>query len=777
MGQAAPVGHPPAYTGFVYARSIVEARIELAAKKLGFRPEYHSVAEVDDFAVRLERRHQDAFAAARMAKQAADISRGSKIEQQTLLKLLSNAGRLNAEETRWMQNERALVMCDAEYFLTRYYFILNVENVLQHFSFAPRPAQRILFNCFARLEEMGVAIEILLAKARQLGMTTLVEGLMLLKILFAPGVNAVAASADSSKTREMVRKILTAYDKLPFWLRPVYTRRVESDQGFMYFGDGGISFQHGEQTNPIAMGSTLISYHLSEVSSYPNAYDLIDVGLMKAVHPSPRVLGVLESTCKGNTGWWHDSYWQSKAKWSKGDARLMALFLPFYTAIGMYPNPTEEIGHPIPRDWRPAKETRQMISESETYVQSNEVLAKVLMQDGRQWKMPRSQSHFWEWNFFSAREKGTEKDWYAEMPHTDRVAFQSSYDSVFGKDIIAEADSRRTTKYHVYQVIGQSIEDRFDPDSEDIDNTEKIIPVTYTSRRGVKYSWELVPVKWAEPFNELEDLGDDDSHYGKLFVYLDPEIGYDYSIGVRTSVGISSDPTVIAVSRRGRNEQEPDIQAAEFRDIDVSHVEAYAWGMAIAAYYSKYMKPEFGMTRFREPYVAIEQVKSVGDTCQLQMRKMGYSRFHKMTRYDSRPEDMRKHKAHKVGWYSFGWSTPLLNDGFVTYVKNDWYKVNSPYTLYEMDHWEVHTKGEDGKVKFEASEDTTAYGLSANALAAFCPNDLRSLAERTLKRRMDFSGQRKKPVLDLNPTKTGYTIPLSELPVNSKYAKVLTLDR
>jgi hypothetical protein len=761
----------------MYAPSIVQARLELASKKLGFRPEYHTPAEVDDFAVRLERRHQDCFAAARMAAQSSDSSRASKINQQTLLKLISNAGRLNSEETRWMQNERALVMCDAEYFLTRYYFILSVENILQHFAFAPRPAQRILFNCFAQLEEMGVAIEILLAKARQLGMTTLVEGLLLLKILFAPGVNAVAASADSGKTREMVRKILTAYDKLPFWLRPVYTRRVESDQGFMYFGDGGVTFQHGEQVNPIAMGSTLISYHISELSSFPDAHALIDVGLMKAVHPNPRVLGVLESTCKGNTGWWHDSYWESKSKWSKGQARLMALFLPFYTAIGMYPNPTEEIAHPIPRHWRPTHDTSRMVAESEEYVRSNDVLSKVLMQDGKPWKMPRSQAHYWEWNFLSAREKGEEKDWFAEMPHTDKVAFQSSYDSVFGKDVIAEADSRRTTKYHVYQIIGQSIEDRHEPDKGDVDGSEAIIPVSYTSRRNTKYSWELIPVSWVEPFSELDDLRDEDSHMGKLFVYLEPEMGYDYSIGIRTSVGISSDPTVIAVNRRGRHEQEPDVQAAEFRDIEVSHVEAYAWGMAIAAYYGKFMKPEFGMSRFREPYVAIEQVTSVGDTTQLQMRKMGYSRFHKMTRYDSKPEDMRKSKAHKIGWYSFGWSTPLINDGFVTYVKNGWYQVNSPYTLYEMDHWEVHSKGDDGKVKFEAGEDTTAYGLSANALAAFCPNDLRSLADRTMKRRMDVGGRPHRPVLDLTPTGAGHTIPLSDMPVIPKHAKILTLRR
>ena len=756
----------------MYSRLIVEQRLELATKKLGFRPEYHSPEEVDDFAARLERRHQDAYGAARAAAQAGDSSRASKVHQTTLLKLLAGAApRLNADETRWMQNERALVMCDAEYFLTRYYQILNTENVAQRFSFAPRPAQRIAFDCFASLEDMGVAIEILLAKARQLGMTTLIEGLMLLKILFATSVNAVAASADESKTREMVRKILTAYDKLPWWLRPVYTRRVESNQGFMYFGDGGITFQHGEQTTPIAMGSTVIAYHLSEVSSYSNAGQMIDVGLHKAVHPSPRVLGVLESTCKGNSGWWHDTYWNSKKNWKLGSCRMMALFLPFYTAIGMYPNPTEKIGHPVPKGWRPADETSRMVRESEEYVKSNDVLAKVLMQDGRQWKMAREQAWYWEWNFLAAREKGAEKDWYAEMPHTDRVAFQSSYDNVFGKEIIAEINSARASQddYDTFGLIGQSIESRHEPDPSEMlaDAAGKLlprIPIKYTSRRGTTYSWEAIPLEWREQFEELEDLREDDSHMGKLFVYEHPKPGYDYSIGVRTSVGIGSDPTAVAVCRRGRTEQEPDVQAAEFRDLNVSHVEAYAWVMAIAAYYGKFMTPEHGMLRYREPYVAIEQVKSVGDTCQLQMRKMGYSRFHRMTRYDSMPEKMRKKDAHKQGWYSFGWAAPLLNDGFVTYVLNGWYKVNSPYTLWEMDHWEIHTTGSDGKVKFEAAEDSTSYGLSANALAAFCPNDLRPMAQRTLKRFISFSGLERKPELDVAPTLRGHTIPLHAIP-------------
>ena len=140
-------------------------------------------------------------------------------------------------------------------------------------------------------------------------MTTLIEGLILLKVLMGYGVNGVVASADRIKTREMVKMIFMAYDMLPWWIGPNTSRRIESDQGMVVFAgtNAGISFQHGNQTNPIAMGSTPIAYHLSEVSSYPDAEDLIEVGLFKAVHPSPRVFGIQESTCKGDTGYWYDS--------------------------------------------------------------------------------------------------------------------------------------------------------------------------------------------------------------------------------------------------------------------------------------------------------------------------------------------------------------------------------------------------------------------------------------------------------------------------------------
>ena len=751
------------YNGAMYAPSIVAQRIELAEDLLGFKLERHSPEEMDTFEARLQQKYEDAYVAA--ARAAQGVKEPVQAFQTVLTRQLCNPEdpRLTRDEVRWMQNERALVMCDASYFLTRYYRILYDNGVVGRFTF--RAAQEIFFNAIGSMEERHIAIEILLAKARQLGMTTIVAGLLLLKSMFSHGTASVTASADGEKTREMGQKLFMAYDKLPWWMRTPYTKRSEGEKGYLKWGsiDAGIIFQHGEQTNPIAMGTTVTGYHLSEVSNYGDrAKQLIDLGLFKAVHPSPRIFGVLESTCKGDTGWWHAKYCHAKANWESGGSRLLALFLPFYLASDMYPNDTERRAHPLPADWKPNLETRKMIAESEMYVQSSQVLSQVLSKGGKPWKMHPDQAYYWEWNYLEAASDGDEKLWLQEMPHTDKAAFQGSYDNVFGKQVIAEAFSQRETQYHVFSVIGQSIESRHEPDPEDLDYGTKEypqvrVPVKWMSRRGEEFRWELVPVSWREPFVELSDIRvDQETHMGNFFVYFPPEPGYDYSIGVDTSNGIGSDGTVIAVSRRARNEQEQDIQVAEFRDNRVSHVEAFAWGAAIGAYYSRYMNTDWGWNKpFRNPYFSIEQVAAVGDTCQLQMRKMGFGRFHKMVRYDSKPSKQRKQDAHKEGWYTFGWSRPILTDTFVILVQNHWYKINSPYTIWEADHWEVHYT-DSGKNRFEHSEESTDDGLFANALAAFCPNDLKSLANRTAKQFRGDVGN-SAPKLDMGATNSSMT--------------------
>ncbi len=751
----------------MYARPIVESRIELTEKELGFKLEYHTPSEIDLFEERLESKYTDAYAAARRAAQGSKTD-GGRAYQISLIKALANPEdpKLSSDEIRWMKNERALCICDAEYFLTSYYWIKTPTKVIR-FEF--RAGQRIYYNVIQAMQLAGAPIEIIMAKARQLGISTVTEGLMLHSVNYGYGVNAVVASADPQKTGKMAHMTLDAYDALSWWNKIPYSRKVESQNGMLELkaSRSVLSFQHGSQTSGISRGDTVLKYHLSECASYTNAVEQIEAALWKCVHPDPAVLGVLESSAEGKEGWFYDNYWVNKIRRQQGrPSRLLALFLPFTVADDQYPNPTWIRTNPIPSDWQPDKETHSMMKRATDYVRTNPVLEKVL---GANWKCKREQAWYWECHFLEARAKGTQKLWFQEMPVSDEEAFQSKYESVFGKETIAELDTRRERSYQVFGIIGQSIEDRFEPAQEDLEPEDprdpeagRIIQVRYLNRlKDLSYKWELQPLLWKEPFNALDNIrSDDDQHMGKFFVYEEPKIGYDYSIGMRTGNGIGIGQSVVAVAQRGRHAQEQDIQAAEWRSDEVSHIEAWAWCLAIAAYYSRFMgRDEYGdqIGVKREPYLAIEQLQQAGDTAQFQMKKMGYRRFHKMIRYDG--ASVSKAGSNRIGWYSSGWSTPMYTDSFVVLVRNGWYKINSPYTIWEADHWEQRETA-SGKAKYEHAEGTTDTGLLANAMAAFCVNDLKPMAERTLKQRFDGPGG-VKPRLDLTPTVLGTSFPIS----------------
>lgn len=739
----------------MYSDQIIGERLELASAELGWPLEVHSTSEVDLFNEGLEWRYAKEYETAWAASSMAKPDLAPRVFQQTLRDLLCNPAKpkLTMEEVRWMTNEQYLCMCSATYWMTRYYWIKNIRNEFQRFTF--RPAQQVYLNIVSKLEEKKIAIEILFDKARQLGLSTETEGFIGHLSFFRYGTNATIASYDQAKTAEMSKMLFLAYDMMPWWMRPVYTRRVESDRGMLQFGGqrSGVSFQHGKQTSGISQGTTPTVYHLSEVAYYPDPLALIEVGLFKAVHPSPKVFGVLESTAAGDVGWWPDKYWFYKKHWPA--CRMYAVFLPWFLGTDLYPNPTFLQQNPMPSSWEMIPETSEMIARAEQYVDSNSLLKDVL---GGEWMLSKEQAWWWQTLYLEARDGGKERTFFQEYPTDDQESFQGSYDNVFGRETIATAYSEREKNYEVYGIIGQSIEEKNEPEGDEIDFSKKRIALKYENKRETTYSWELVPLRWKENWEELSDIREAEIPNGLFMVFKGPEKGYDYSIGVDTSTGIGDESTVISVSRRAKNDGEPDIQVAEFRSNLISHVEAYPYVMAIAAYYSKYMAET---TSFKEPYVSIEQVAAVGDTVYKDMMKLGYTRFHRMVRYDTKPKDLKKSKSKKMGWFTFGWSRPILTDNFVVAVQNGWYVINSPWTLWECQHWEVHLT-QMGKQKNVHSENSTDDGIFANALAFFCPNDLKSLTERTKKKYMKGNEVGLKPLVDLG-SYSGMTVSQGEM--------------
>jgi hypothetical protein len=698
----------------MYSPQRICERIHEAEREFSVTLEYHTIAEVDAFEDHLVQRSMYVY------------------DGQGRIEGTQN---LTEFERDWMLNEQLLCMCDAMYSLTRYCYVKNEQNVIERFNM--RVPQRILYDIICDLDSNLSSIEIMILKARQLGVSTLVELLIAHRIIFGYGVNATIFSADQTKTGLMAGMLFLVYDMMPVWLKPRATRRVESDRGMLQFGGSrtGVQFQHGSQKTGISRGTTPTIYHGSEIASIANAEHLIDASLLKAVHASPNVFGFLESTGEGDKGWFPDTWRHAKLHWKEGRARLCPLFLPWFCGVDIYPTPTWLHMRPVPPEWRPNSDTRKHVAKAELFVRSQPLLEKYLIEEQKRrneftppfWRMPWYQQWFWEVEHEQAKERGYEGLFLQEMAGDDEEALQRSSESIFGHEAIQVLDAARKRDYFVYGISGQSIESVHEPPSEDIDYSEPREIVRFTNPRAETYRWEFIPLR---PDLALRENDPDDAN-GKLFVFHPPRPRVSYAIGVDTSTGIGSDQTVINVWTVADGGA-PDVQCAEFSSRYVNHVEAFAFVMCIAAYYKRFMIP--GETRWKEPYLAIEQVQAVGDTCQHQLKKMGYSNFHRMTRYDGKR--VSKANAIKQGWYTFGWSRPILTGNFVNAVKNNWAVINSPWLLNEMKSFESHVT-KTGRRKMEHEDGANDDRIFAAAMAIFCPHDMDALVERSAKRMIE----------------------------------------
>lgn len=723
----------------MYAQTIVNERLYAAKQELGWSPDYHSVEEIVLFNKQTDRLY------------TFDGS-GNKV---------FDWSGLTNDEKHFIINEQVLMMCDAAYGLTRYMFVKREDGVLGRFTF--RIPQKIMFEIISELEDKRSSIEIILLKSRQLGMSTLVELLLCQRVPFMRGINAVIASSSRPQSNKMSKMLFRAFDLLPEWMKPKVTRRVESDQGMLEFGaiDSGISIQHGNQVTGIARGDTPQVYHLSEVAGFTDPVNQIEASIFRAVHASTNVFGVLESTAEGDTGWWSEKWKDAKDKYPKGRSRLCPKFLPWFCGTDLYPNQAWLRKFPVPGGFRPNKDTQQHVARAELYAQTEPSLRLHLGTPdlwGKQIQMPIEQQWFWEFGHEEAKRTGTVSKWYQEMCGDDVEAFQHSYESVFGRDVIEIVDQQRERKYEVFGIVGECVEEKFEPDPEEIDYDRDRIPISFKSHKGEVYRWEMVPLKYGHGWTMTDEEEQDIDPNNKLFIFNHPEPGVDYSLGIDTSNGIGSDYTCMSMLARGGKDV-PDRQVAEFRSQYVSHVEAYAFALCFAAHYSRHMVET---TRYREPYVSVEQIAAVGDTCQFQMKRMGYSRFHTFVRFDGKT--VRKSQAKRQGWYTNSWSRPFITDNFVVAVQNGWCIINSPWTIEEMKHWEVHyTAG--GKQKKEHAAEYTDDGIFSNGMAYFCPNDLNLLADRS-KRRFSPIDFTQLPPLDIRPY--GTTVNSGQVVVSDK---------
>ena len=189
----------------MYSDRVVAETIRSFARKNGWEPQFHSVAECD-FMVEEINKYTN-IEKSKTGSRSYVFWKDDKAPSKATVKKIK----------RWVANERFLCFASAEYFVTRYAHIRAANTQIIHFDM--RLSQRILLAYLAECDDLQIAIQLFVLKARQLGISTFVAQLFLQRILYVANTYAVMASVQVPQTQKLKNMIDTCQEKLPTWLR------------------------------------------------------------------------------------------------------------------------------------------------------------------------------------------------------------------------------------------------------------------------------------------------------------------------------------------------------------------------------------------------------------------------------------------------------------------------------------------------------------------------------------------------------------------------------
>jgi hypothetical protein len=642
----------------LYSERIILNNLDQFAAENGWMPVHHSFDEVRDFTERVK-----------SLVILDSNSKGSWIKE-----VRPMTERLRKEIYRWMENEQVLCALDYNYWRDNYAYVIDEGGQVSKFK--NRKSQDVFDSVVADLEEQQAGIQILTLKARQVGITTLVALMFIHRMMFIPNLLAVMASVQKEKSDEIKIKLDTAYNECPWWLIPVKTPKNS-------FANGSrLSIESGMQPKGIAQGKTPNCIHISEIGLIPNPHNVIEEGLLPAVHSNKNLFMVFEGTGSGNVGWFPDFWRNSKKSWP--NSRMRPIFISWPLATDLYPQTDWIRTHPVPPGFyeRRLDATKVHIKKCESYIRNTDYLSKVV---GANYRVPLEQQWYWQCEFIEAKERHSLQQHAARLPADDFEALTGVHDSVFDEEVIFDLEDQiyeikttgpniiktRRNPFQAYAIIGHSIGEEFYPDEGLIDKYMDIIPLVWRSNRDERYDWELVPLLYID--EEVEAYTMD-----KLLVFQPPQGRAIYSCGVDTAHGLGKEDEdrFCASMTNVASGSGCDIQCAELTSNKFSPAQAVPFLAAMATWYGKKSRDPRGVK------FSIEQIEGPGDTCQNQLKIMGFNYHHTPGRLDGKK--IKDENRHREGWYSNRTTVPILMDRFVEAVNGGWYVPQSKWLIEEL---------------------------------------------------------------------------------------------
>ena len=171
-------------------------------------------------------------------------------------------------------------------------------------------AQRKLYAVAKRQQDAGKPVRLIILKARQLGFSTLTEGLIFHACATRRNVNALIVAHREDATANLFRMSKLFYDELPAPVKPML--RASNAQELVF--ENPSKLRSEREARPglrsrircataggrgIGRSDTLQCVHLSEYAFWPDGKASTLAGILQAVPSLPGTMVVIESTANG----------------------------------------------------------------------------------------------------------------------------------------------------------------------------------------------------------------------------------------------------------------------------------------------------------------------------------------------------------------------------------------------------------------------------------------------------------------------------------------------
>lgn len=192
-------------------------------------------------------------------------------------------------------------------------------------------AQLIVYDEIVKQEKENRPIRILILKGRQQGMSTLSQGWLSWKVLTEPRTRALTVGHKLSAVHDIFDKFKVMLDHLPDELKPSIDQwKTGRRCSFSEPMRGQLRYDSAERPDDVGRAGTFQHLHLTEIPQWANP-ELSMQAVLACVPDSVESTIIVESTAKGKSNWFYDTWMDSIRKVRRGeDPEFYPCFVPWF---------------------------------------------------------------------------------------------------------------------------------------------------------------------------------------------------------------------------------------------------------------------------------------------------------------------------------------------------------------------------------------------------------------------------------------------------------------